>query len=99
VIEDEKTGNRSFMKHENREVWTKLHSETLKQMTKAVPDGIYFEVATGPFDLKRIYQQVMENSKRETTDKQTMSRYQEKFHLFLAGAVVALLLSNRWRQE
>ncbi len=99
ALENEETGARSFMKDGNTEVWTKLHSETLRRMTAAVSEGIYFEVANGPFDLARIYRQIMENAERTSTDSQVMERYEEKFHLFLAGAVVAMLASNRWRRK
>ncbi|WP_372845562.1 VWA domain-containing protein [Pontiella sp.] len=99
ALEDEESGARSFMKHGNTEVWTKLHAETLRRMTAAVPDGIYFDVANGPFDLARIYRQIMENAERASTDSQVMERYEEKFHLFLGGAVIVLLAANRWRRR
>ncbi len=98
-IEDEETGALSFMKHDNREIWTKLHSETLRQMSAVVPDGTYFEVANGLFDLKHIYRQVMEHAQRTSVEKQVMESYEEKFPLFLGGAVVVLLGSNRWRRK
>jgi Ca-activated chloride channel family protein len=98
VVEDEETGARSFMKHGNTEIWTKLHSETLRRMAANVSDGVYFEVASGPFDLAHIYRQIMEHAQRTSTDSQTMERYEEKFHLFLGGAVVIILISNRWRK-
>jgi len=99
AMEDEETGTRSFMKHDQREVWTKLHSETLRKMAAAVPDGIYFEVANGPFNLRQIYRQVMEHAQRTSTGKQVLENYEEKFPLFLGAAIAALLLSNRWRKE
>ncbi|MDF7823321.1 VWA domain-containing protein [Pontiellaceae bacterium B12227] len=98
ALEDEETGTRSFMKHGNTEVWTKLHSETLRRMTAATADGIYFDVAGGPFNLAQIYRQIMENALQASTDKQVMERYEEKFHLFLSAAVIILLISNRWRR-
>ena len=99
ALEDEETGARSFMKHGNTEVWTKLHSETLRRMATATGDGIYFEVASGPFNLAQIYRQIMENTQQASTDQQVMERYEEKFHLFLAAAVIVLLMSNRWRKN
>jgi hypothetical protein len=97
ALEDEETGTTSFMKHGNTEVWTKLQSETLRRMATAVQDGIYFDVGNGPFNLARIYRQIMENAVQASTDKQVMERYEEKFHLFLCAAVLLLLVSNRWR--
>ncbi|VGO22370.1 vWA domain-containing protein [Pontiella sulfatireligans] len=99
ALEDEETGARSFMKDGNTEIWTKLHSETLRRMASSVEEGIYFDVASGPFDLARIYRQVMEHAQRISTDSQVMERFEEKFHLFLGGAVLVLLVSNRWRKK
>jgi Ca-activated chloride channel family protein len=96
---DEETGASSFMKHDNREIWTKLHSETLRQMSAAVSDGVYFEVANGPFDLKYIYHQVMEHARRTSVEKQVLESYKEKFPLFLGGALIVLLLSSRWKSR
>lgn len=95
---DEETGISTFMKHDNREVWTKLQADTLRRMAAAVPGGTYFEVAAGPFDLKQIYGQVMLNAERTAMDKQTMNVYEEKFGLFLGLSLAALLLSTRWRK-
>ncbi|MEI6890661.1 MAG: VWA domain-containing protein [Pontiella sp.] len=97
-LQDEETGTHSFMKHGNTEVWTKLHSETLRRMAAATTDGIYFDVATGPLNLSQIYRQIMTNAQQTTTEKQVMERYEEKFHLFLSAAVLVLLISNRWRR-
>ncbi|MCF7847827.1 MAG: tetratricopeptide repeat protein, partial [Kiritimatiellales bacterium] len=99
VEEDEDSGVRSFMKHDKKEVWTRLHSETLRQMVAAVPSGTYFEVASGPFDLKGIYQQVMQRVERTTVEKQVVESYEDKFHLFLFAAVTVLLLSNPWKRN
>ncbi len=98
ALEDETSGVRSFMKHGNVEVWTKLHSETLRRMAAAAPDSLYFDVGNGPFDLARIYRQVMENAERTSTDSRTLERYKEKFPLFLAGVVFVLLISSRWKR-
>ena len=97
VLDDEETGDRMFMTHDNTEVWTKLHSETLRRMAANVSEGIYYEVGRGPLDLAQIYRQVMENARRDSTETQVMERYEEKFHLFLGGAVLVLLAANRWK--
>jgi uncharacterized protein YegL len=99
ALEDEETHSRAYMKHGKTEVWTRLHSETLRRMAGAVSGGIYFDVATGPFDLARIYRQIMEHAQRTASDRQILERYEEKFHFFLGGAVVALLAANRWRKN
>ncbi len=99
AMKNEETGARSFMKHGNTEVWTKLHSETLRRMVANVSDGVYFDVATGPFDLARLYRQIMEHAQRASTGSLVVERYEEKFHLFLSAAVIVLLAANRWRRR
>ncbi|QBG48427.1 VWA domain-containing protein [Verrucomicrobia bacterium S94] len=98
AIVDEETGVRSYLKSGNQEIWTRLNSETLRRMAGAIQDGIYFDVGNGPFNLAQIYRQIMVDAERTATDKQVMERYEEKFHLFLSGAVILLLISNRWRK-
>jgi uncharacterized protein YegL len=96
-IENAETGMRSYMKDGNTEVWSKLQSETLRRMAAATSNGIYFDVGNGQFDLARIYRQIMEHAQQTSTDAQVMERFEEKFHLFLGGALILLLASNRWR--
>jgi len=95
ALEETDSGSPAFMKHGKMEVWTKLHSETLRRMAEATENGVYFEVATGPFNLRQIYRQAMEHAQRVATGRQTVESYKDKFHLFLGTAVLVLLLSRR----
>jgi len=80
-----------FMKHKNVEVWTRLHSETLQKMVKATSDGIYYEVADNRFDLREIYQQIMQHVQRSNQKKQFRDHYEERFHFFLLVAILLLI--------
>lgn len=99
AVEGDEPASRTFLKHGNTEVWTRLQSETLRRMAGAIHNGIYFEVANGPFDLASIYRQIMQDAHRTATNAQVVERYEEKYPLFLSAAVVSLLLSHRWRRE
>ncbi len=96
AVDDDGEGGRSFLQHGNREVWTKLHAETLSNMAAAAPGGVYAEVADGPFDLRQIYRRVMEDAERAPTEQYTVERYEEHFSAFIAAAVFVLLISHRW---
>ncbi len=96
ALDDEEEGGRRFLQYGNREVWTRLHSETLRSMAAAVPGGVYVEVADGPFDFRQIYRRVMKDAERAPTDRETMERYEERFPTFIAAAVLILLISHRW---
>ncbi|HEY5654076.1 MAG TPA: VWA domain-containing protein [Pontiella sp.] len=93
------TDEQIFMKHGNVEVWTRLHSETLQHMASSIPEGIYFDVGTNPFDLAHIYQKIMKNAQQSSTSNQTIKRYEEKFHLFLGSAVIILLVTYHRRKR
>ena len=80
-----------FMKHKNVEVWTRLHSELLHKMAKATSDGIYYEVADNHFDLREIYQQIMQHVQRSNQKKQFRDHYEERFHFFLIIAILLLI--------
>lgn len=88
-ITDE-TGLRTFMKHDGREVWTRLDAATLRKMANATEGGKYLNVATGAFDLGQIYQQLVATAEKKELESKTMQRYEEKFQIFL-GMVFLLL--------
>ena len=96
---DRSRGSRILLEDGKTEVWTRLHSGTLRRMAAATTGGIYFDVATGPFDLPRIYRQAMEHAERTPTAGQLQKRHKEKFPLFLGAAVAVLLVSSRWRKK
>jgi Ca-activated chloride channel family protein len=85
-------GNTSFLIYEGREVLTGLHPEILREMADSTPGGRYLHVATGSFDLGSIYRSlIMSEAKREIQVVEAV-RYQEKFQLFLAAALILLLV-------
>jgi len=84
-------GERVFLKHEGREVWTRLDADTLRRMVRATPGGRYLNVATGAFDLGRIYEKFVQNAEKRELESRTVRRYEEKFQIFIALAMIFLL--------
>jgi len=89
------TDKHHFMKHKNTEVWTRLHSAFLQKLAASTSDGIYFEVADRPFNLRQIYHQIMEHAQRNNQEKQLRKTNKEQFHIFLVLAALLLLWSQR----
>ena len=83
-------GEKSFLKYKGQEVWTKLDGATLRQMAKATPGGRYLPVATGTMDLGEVYLDLVASADRKELESRTISRYEEKFQIFLAAAIVLL---------
>ncbi|GLI35701.1 vWA domain-containing protein [Desulforhabdus amnigena] len=96
-------GERTFLRYHGQEVWTKLDAETLRKMVDATPGGRYLNVATGTFDLGSIYEKLVAGAEKTQLESVTIKRYEEKFQIFLAVALVLLFLepwiSERRRED
>jgi len=88
----DESGGRSFLKYQGREVWSKLDADTLRQMAKATPGGTYLNVATGAIDLGAVYQQLVASAEKQHLASATINRYRETFQMFLALALVCLVI-------
>lgn len=84
-------GRKTFLTYNGQEVWTKLDGETLRKMAMATPGGKYLNVATGTIDLGAVYQDLIASAEKKDLEAQTVTRYEEKFQIFL---LVALLLAG-----
>lgn len=84
-------GEKTFLKYNGQEVWTKLDAATLRQMALATPGGKYLNVATGAVDMGKVYQSLILSSDKKHLQSETVQRYEEKFQIFLAVALGLLL--------
>ena len=94
-------GERIFLRHGDREVWSRMDADTLRKMVDATPGGRYLNVATGTFDLGVIYRDLLADAEKRTLESIKINRYEEKFQIFLGAAILLLLaemaLSERKR--
>ncbi|MBS3758269.1 MAG: VWA domain-containing protein [Desulfobacterales bacterium] len=88
----DESGNRSFLKYNGREVWTRLDAKTLRQMVNATPGGRYLNVATGAIDLGDVYTKLVAGAEKKALQSETVKRYEEKFQIFLAVMLGLLVL-------
>jgi Ca-activated chloride channel homolog len=96
-ITDE-NGQKTFMKYQGQEVWSKLDAGTLRQMVEKTPGGKYLNVATGSFDLGKIYQDLIASAEKKDLESQTVTLYEEKYQIFVALAF-GLLCAERMLSE
>lgn len=85
-------GKKTFLKYKGREVWTKLDGDTLRKMVNATPGGKYLNVATGVIDLGTVYNQLIATAEKKSLKSETIKRYEEKFQIFLAFALLILCI-------
>ncbi len=83
-------GQRSFLKYNGREVWTRLGADTLRKMVNATPGGRYLNVATGTIDLGEVYLKLVASAEKKALESRTIKRYEEKYQIFVALAVLLL---------
>lgn len=90
-------GVKTFLKYNGQEVWSRLDADTLRKMVNATPGGKYLNVATGTIDLGNVYSRLIGTADKKQLESDTIKRYEEKFQIFLAVAVLILyieLLAN-----
>jgi Ca-activated chloride channel family protein len=92
-ITDDK-GVKSFLKYQGQEVWTKLDADTLRAMATATPGGRYLPVATGTINLGEVYQDLIAGADKRELESKAMAQYEEKFQIFLAAALLLLVLEG-----
>ena len=95
-------GEKTFLKYQGQEVWSKLDSDTLREVAYATEGGKYLSVAPGTtLDLGRIYEDLIASAEGRELESMTMMKYDEKFQIFVALAIGLLigevLISERRR--
>ena len=86
------SGEKTFLKYQGQEVWSKLDSDTLREVAYATEGGKYLSVAPGTtMDLGRIYEELVASAERRELESMSMMKYDEKFQVFITLAIVLLL--------
>ena len=88
----EASGRKTFLTYRGQEVWSRLDGDTLRKMVNVTPGGKYLNVATGSIDLGQVYEQLVATAEKRELESKTMTRYEEKFQIFLALAFLLLSL-------
>lgn len=75
-------------------VRSKLESQTLRDIARASPGGVYLEVGTGTVDLAQIYQEIIGGAEQRTMDTTSTMRYTERYPYFLGLGLVLVFLEQ-----
>ncbi len=90
---------RSFLRHQGREVWSRLDADTLRRMAAATPGGRYLNVARGAVDLGEVYRRLIAAAEDRETGTRTLERLEEKYQIFLAACLLLLALEMLLRER
>ncbi|MEE8107015.1 MAG: VWA domain-containing protein [Planctomycetota bacterium] len=94
-------GNRGFLKHEGKQVWSKLDEGLLEEIALKT-GGAYVPARTRDYDLGEVYESHLQTLTAGDAAIDKRKRYRERFQLFLAfglGCLVIELLMKRYRQR
>jgi Ca-activated chloride channel family protein len=101
-ITDEQ-GNKTFLKYNGQEVWSKLDANMLRKMVDLTPGGKYFNVSTGTIDLGSVYKRLIAGADKKDLESKTITQYEDKFQIFLAVAFlilcVEMIISEKKKKE
>lgn len=85
-------GEKTFLKHNGQEVWSKVDSDMLRKVVYASEGGKYLSVTPGTtLDLGDIYENLIASAEKRELESTTMMRYDEKFQIFLALGLAMLV--------
>ena len=85
-------GEKTFLKYQGEEVWSKLDSDTLREVAAATEGGRYLSVSPGTtMDLGKIYRDLIAGAEKRELESMTMMKYDEKFQIFVAFGIVLLV--------
>ncbi len=83
-------GTAAFMEHEGQQVWSKLNG-TLLQEIALKTSGVYIPAGTRAYDLGELYAAHLQGRRGDDSETQQRIRKSERFQIFLAMALFALL--------
>ena len=81
-------GHRTYQKYEGREIWSKVDTDTLKQLAE-ITGGGFVPVQTAMFDLGKFYADYMAGLKHGEYHLEKRKIRREQFQLFLLIAVAS----------
>ncbi|MFN0053147.1 MAG: VWA domain-containing protein [Planctomycetales bacterium] len=81
----------SFVEYEGRQVWSKLDGSLLQELALKT-SGVYVPVGTRAYDLGELYADYLQGRRGAADESHTRLVRAEQFQLFLAVALLALLV-------
>jgi Ca-activated chloride channel family protein len=84
-------GNLTYLKHEGREVWSKVNEQTLREIAQQT-EGVYIPAETRTFDLGQIYIDYLSRLKGGEYQVEQRKKFRQQYQVFLAAAVLLLFV-------
>lgn len=87
----QKSDDKTFVEYEGQQIWSKLHSQLLQDMALKT-SGVYVPAGTRSYDLGELYAEHLRGRPGSEAAGEKRIRKSEQFQMFLALALLALLI-------
>lgn len=87
----QKSDAKSFTEYKGEQVWSKLDNSLLEQIALKT-SGIYIPAGTRAYDLGELYADHLQGRRGDQSESQQRIRRSERYQIFLAIALMALLI-------
>jgi Ca-activated chloride channel family protein len=85
------TGEKTFLKYDGKEVWSKLGGDTLREIVLPT-GGMFLAVRPGEtFNLDEIYESYIATAEKRELESVTLMTYDERFQIFIALAILLIV--------
>ena len=85
-------GEKTFLKYNGREVWSRLDGDLLRKIVYATKGGKFLSVEPGEnFDLGQLYEDLIASAQKRELESATMIEYAEKFQIFVALGIALVI--------
>ena len=85
------SGNLTYLRHDGQEVWSRMEESTLREIAQ-ITEGAYVAAGTRMFDLGQIYTDSIGRMQKSVYQTEQRQRLRHQYQIFLAVAVLCLLL-------
>jgi Ca-activated chloride channel homolog len=82
------------MRYRGKDVRTQLDAQTLEQIARATPGGVFLKVGTGTIRLDEVYNDLVRSAEQATFGSASATLYDEGFGYFLIAALVLLVVEG-----
>ena len=84
-------GNLTYLQYDGQEVWSRMDETTLREIAR-ITEGAYIAAGTRTFDLGQIYADSIGKMQGSAHESERRQKLHLQYQIFLAAAVVCLLL-------
>lgn len=92
-----------YLTYQGEEVRSVLDSQTLADVARATPGGVYLNVGTGNIALDEVYRDLIRSAEQTTLETSSITEYQQMYWVFLMIGLASLLAEplledqRRWK--